>query len=182
MAETLDPNDNPAEPFKKALAEATKALARDGELGIVYTVDPPGQSNEAMRLPQVSRKMSREEVLLARGVADAYALRHRFHNEGMHDRYTPDGQVAREVYDALETARCEAMGARAMPGTASNIDAKLCRDAERRGYANARDQEAVSLATAAALLLREAATGRALPPALQPVSYTHLTLPTTSRV
>ena len=53
-------SDNPADPFKKALAEATKVLADDPELSISYTVDPSGISGDSMRLPQVSRRMSRK--------------------------------------------------------------------------------------------------------------------------
>ena len=121
-------NDNPADPFKKALSEATKVLADDPELNVSFTVDPPGLSNDQMRLPQISRRMTREEVLLARGTADAYAMRKRFHNEGTSARYAPQGQMARDLYEAMETARCEAVGARAMPGTASNIDAKIDKD------------------------------------------------------
>ena len=36
------PSDNPADPFKKALAEATKVMAHDPELSVTYTVDPSG--------------------------------------------------------------------------------------------------------------------------------------------
>ena len=46
------PNDNPADPFKKALAEATKVLADDPELGVSYSVDPPGATNDSVRLPR----------------------------------------------------------------------------------------------------------------------------------
>ena len=74
------PSDNPADPFKKALAEATKVLAGDRELNISYSVDPSGVSGDAMRLPQISRRMTREEVLHARGTADALAMRHKYHN------------------------------------------------------------------------------------------------------
>ena len=56
------PSDNPADPFKKALAEATKVMAHDPELSVSYTVDPSGLSGDAMRLPQVSRRMTRYEV------------------------------------------------------------------------------------------------------------------------
>lgn len=163
----LSDSDNPAEPFKKALSDATKALARDGELAVSYSVDPPGATNDAIRLPQVSRRMTREEVVLARGTADAMALKHRFHDTGTHNHYSPEGQMARDLYDALETARCEAMGARTMPGTAGNIDAKLQSDACRLGYDQVNDPNAVPLATSAAYLLREAATGRELPPAVK---------------
>ena len=41
---------------------------------------------------------------------------------------------ARALYDAMETARCEAVGARTMPGTAGNIDAKIGAEATRKGY------------------------------------------------
>ena len=67
-------SDNPADPFKKALAEATKVMANDPELAVSFSVDPAGQTAESIRLPQVSRRMTREEVLLARGTADAFAF------------------------------------------------------------------------------------------------------------
>ena len=127
------PNDNPADPFKKALAEATRVLADDPDLAVTYTVDPPGISGDSVRLPQVSRRMTREEVLLARGTADALALRHRYHDAGTAARYAPPGAMARDLMDAMEIARCEAVGARMMPGTAGNIDAKIGHEARRKG-------------------------------------------------
>ncbi len=156
--------ENPAEPFKKALAETTKTIAGDRELAVTYSVDPPGATRETVRLPQVSRRMTRDEVLLARGTADAYALRHRFHDAATHARYAPPGQTARELYEAMETARCEAVGAETMPGTAGNIDAKIAQEAARKGYAQVRSAEDAPLATAAGYLIRHLATGRPLPP------------------
>ena len=73
-------SDNPSEPFKKALGEATRALAGEAELEITYSADPSGKTATGFRLPQVSRRMTKSEVQLARGTADAYALRERFHN------------------------------------------------------------------------------------------------------
>ena len=157
--------DNPADPFKKALAEATKVMADDPELAVSYSVDPPGRTSDSVRLPQVSRRMTRDEVLLARGTADAFALRHRHHDEGVNARYLPSGTMARELYDAMETARCEAVGARAMPGTAGNIEAKIGAEAARRGYGELTDKAQAPLAAAAGYWLREKATGRPLPDA-----------------
>ena len=157
------PTDNPAEPFKKALAETTKTLAHDAELTVSYSVDPPGMTGESVRLPQVSRRLTRDEVLLARGTADAFALRHRYHDAKTHNKYAPQGQMARELYEALETARCEAVGAEEMPGTASNIDAKIGYEAERRGYSQITRREDAPLATAAGYIVRQLATGRSLP-------------------
>ncbi|WP_212523647.1 cobaltochelatase subunit CobT [Actibacterium sp. MT2.3-13A] len=165
----IQKSDNPADPFKKALAEATKVLADDPDLGITYSIDPPGLSGEAMRLPQVSRRMTRDEVLLARGTADALALRRRYHNDATHARYAPQGEMARALYEAMETARCEAVGARAMPGTASNIDVMIRTEAERKGYAQITQAADAPLATAAGYLIRHLATGRPLPEGAQNV-------------
>ena len=157
------PTDNPADPFKKALAEATKVMADDPELSVSYTVDPSGMSGDTMRLPQVSRRMTRQEVLLARGTADALALQRRYHDAAVHDRYAPPGDMARDLYEAMETARCEAMGARDMPGTASNIDVKIANEALRRGYDACKDTTDAPLSVAAGYLIRHLATGRDLP-------------------
>jgi cobaltochelatase, CobT subunit len=161
------PIDNPADPFKKALAEATKVLADDSELTVTYTMDPSGLSGDTMRLPQVSRRMSKEEVLIARGTADALALRHKFHDQSTFQRYAPPGQMAFDIYNALESARCEAAGARYMPGTAGNIDAKIGNEALRRGYDGITRREDAPLAQAMGYYLREKATERIMPDAAE---------------
>jgi cobaltochelatase CobT len=164
------PVENPADPFKKALAEATRAMAGEPELTVAFSVDPPGCSAGTMRLPQVTRRLTRDEVMLARGTADAYALRLRFHDDATHRRYAPQGgEVASALFEAMETARCEAVGARAMPGTAGNIDAKIADDARRQGYAEISDPGRAPLAQAAGYLVRQLATGRRLPPGAQNV-------------
>jgi cobaltochelatase CobT len=157
------PSDNPADPFKKALAEATKVMANDPDMTITYSVDPSGMTKEGVRLPQVSRRMTRDEVMLARGTADAFALRRKYHNEATANRYAPTGNLAREIYESMEAARCEAVGARTMPGTAGNIDAKIGYEALRKGYAEVTQASDVPLATAAGYLVRHLATGRDLP-------------------
>ena len=162
-------SDNPADPFKKALAEATKVMANDPELSVTYSVDPSGLSGDTMRLPQVSRRMSRDEVLVARGTADALALHRKFHNDATHSKYCPQGNIAQELYEAMEVARCEAMGARDMPGTAGNIDAKIGAEAMQKGFAQITDRADAPLATATGYLIRHLATGRDLPAGAQNV-------------
>ena len=162
-------SDNPADPFKKALAEATKVMANNPELNVNYTVDPSGISGDSIRLPQISRRMSREEVLVARGTSDALALYHRYHNEKTHARYVPEGGIAQEIYEAMETARCEALGARDMPGTAGNIDAKIASETDKVGYRDIKDRSDAPLSDAAGFLIRSLATGRELPEGAQNV-------------
>ena len=159
------PTDNPADPFKKALAEATRVMANDPDLSVTFTVDPPGATTENVRLPQISRRMTRDEVLVARGTADAFALRHKFHNSKIAAKYMPQGQMAQDLFTAMEHARVEAVGARHMPGTAGNIDAKINHEAIRKGYDQIREAAEAPLATAAGYLIRHLATGRDMPKA-----------------
>ncbi|SCX90323.1 cobaltochelatase subunit CobT [Paracoccus tibetensis] len=163
-------SDNPADPFKKALTEATRALSGEHELNVTFSADPSGVAGDTMRLPQVSRRMSRDEVLLARGTADALAMKLRHHDAATHSRYAPAGPMARELYEALETARCEALGARDMPGALSNIDARIGVEAEKKGYSQIKAPADAPLSVAAGYLLRQAATGRALPAGAQHVA------------
>ncbi len=157
------PSDNPADPFKKALADATRTLAEDFDMTVTYSVDPAGMNREGIRLPQVTRRMTQSEIMLARGTADAFALKRKFHNEAVAARYAPSGPLAREIFEAMETARCEAMGARMMPGTAGNIDAKIANEAERKAYASVTRAEDAPLSVAAGYLVRHLATGRPMP-------------------
>ena len=161
--------EHPADPFKKALAEATRALADDPELTVTYSVDSAGMSGDTMRLPQLSRQITQDEVMLARGTADALALNRKYHNGETHARYAPPGELARDLYEAMETARCELIGARDMPGTAGNIDAKIGHDAMRCGYEQMTRAADAPLAVATGYLIRHLATGRDLPPAAQNV-------------
>jgi cobaltochelatase CobT len=159
----MNKTDNPADPFKKALAEATKVMADDPDLTVSYSVDPPGMTADTMRLPQISRRLTREEVLIARGTADAFALRRKHHNVEIYSKYSPTGQMARDLYEAMENARCEAVGARDMPGTLGNIDAKIANEADRKGYGQIRSTQDAPLAQAAGYMVRHLATGRPMP-------------------
>jgi cobaltochelatase CobT len=163
----MKPLDNPADPFKKALADATRTMADDPEMTVTYSVDPAGMNKEGVRLPQVSRRMTRDEVLLARGTADAFALKRRYHNDKVAAKYAPTGPLAKEIFEAMETARCEAVGARAMPGTATNIDAKIAHEADRKGYSQITAASEAPLPVAAGYLVRHLATGRDLPKGAQ---------------
>ena len=163
--------DTPIERFKRATAATLRAVSRDAELTVGFSGaqpgQPPAQSEDKgeVRLPLPSRDLPLEEVLLARGECDAAALRRRYHNDKVHNRTRPHEQVAREIYDAVEQARCEALGSRRMAGCAMNLDAVLEDRYRARGYDRIRTREEAPLSEALRLLAREAMTGEAPPAA-----------------
>ncbi len=158
----LNQDDLPA--FKKALAETTRSIAEDAEIIIRHTSDTPGMSDNVMRLPFVGPRTTQEDLAVTRGIADSLALRRKLHNPATHSRYLPAGDTAKEMYEALETARCEALGAKRMPGSASNIDAKIADQAKQKGYRERTSIDQASLSDALGYAIRHLATGRELPP------------------
>jgi len=56
-----------------------------------------------------------------RAAGDRLALRSRFHDDRIHLQQRPDDAVAAEIFDALELARLDAIGARWLEGVAQNL-------------------------------------------------------------
>jgi cobaltochelatase CobT len=151
--------------FRRALAGATRAIARDAEIDVVFASDTASPAGRAARVPSPGAGLERKLVAEARGAADSAALRLRYHDARLHNSLAPADPEARAVFDALETARVEALGARALGGVRANL-AELA-EARVRGDAilRARSAEEVPLATAVGLIARERLTGEAPPKA-----------------
>ncbi|MFL6829121.1 MAG: cobaltochelatase subunit CobT [Sphingomicrobium sp.] len=151
--------------FRRALAGATRAIARDPEADVVFASETAPPSGKTARVPSPGPALEPKLVAEARGAADALGLRLRYHDAKLHAAHAPMDADARAVFDALETARYEALGARAMGGVRENLahltDARVRSDALVR----ARNAEEVPLATAVGLIARERLTGEAPPKA-----------------
>ena len=156
-------HDTPAENFKRALTLAMKTLADEPELTCSFGAEQSGLSDKRARLPQVTRDSSTADLAVTRGLSDAMAMRLANHSTAVHTRYLPQGQQARTVYEAIEQARVEALGARAMPGMATNLTAMLDKRFEEKVTGPLRKREDAPLEDALALLVRERLTGEAPP-------------------
>ena len=155
--------DSRNEPFKRALASCTRALARHPELEIAYSADKPsltaGPEGAKVRLPEPPRKPNPREAAIVRGLADSIALRVACHNDALHRRHAPQNPAARALFDAVEQARVEAIGSRRMEGVASNLTAMLDDRYHRSPAAEARTRDEAPLEDAVAMLARERLTG-----------------------
>ena len=116
--------DGPVEPFKRALAAATRSIAGDQSLQVVFGADPPGLQSGIARLPEPARVPTQSELAAIRGHADSMALKTACHDAKLHRRIAPSTGPARAVFEAVERARVEAIGARRMKGMALNLNAK----------------------------------------------------------
>ena len=106
---------------------------------------------------------TRAEIAAIRGHADAVALTAACHDTKLHSSMQPRNSMARTVFDAVERARVEAIGAQRMCGMAQNLCAKLEHHYSQARYQNISDQGDAPLDHAIALMVRERLTGLAPP-------------------
>ncbi|HTO41152.1 MAG TPA: hypothetical protein VL026_09275, partial [Rhizomicrobium sp.] len=156
-------NESPAEPFKRAVGTAVRALAGEPELEVNFSAEPPSLKGDKARLPLPSRNLPPHEVAVVRGAGDAYALRRAYHEAKIHDRYRPQTADAAAIFEAAEQARVEAIGTLAMKGVAQNLAAGLEARVDQRGLAKARTRADAPIADVVALLVREKLTGQPPP-------------------
>src|SRR3954469_2646384 len=127
--------------FRRSLAGAARAIAKDPDVDVVFASEGTPPSGKTARVPSPGPALEPRLVAEARGAADSVALRLRFHDPRLHARAAPADMDARAVFDALETARVEALGARAMGGVRQNLSHLT--DARIRGDAIVRARTAV---------------------------------------
>ena len=157
-------DDAPYELFKQALSVTTKAMSAVRDIEVAFSGNEPQAEATRIILPPPPRDLSPELTARARGEADGAALRLAHHDPVAHGKVRPKGEIGRQVYEAAERARIESIGARAMDGTADNLDAALAARCNKAGYGRIESREQAPLAPAIEFLLRERLTGRALPP------------------
>ena len=155
--------ESPAEPFKRVLGLAVRAIAGDGEMQVSYAPGKPELDGKSVQLPEPSRLPSPKEIAVIRGWADSLALTAACHDARLHSRLAPRSGPAKTVFEAVERARVEAVGANRMPGMAANLTARVEDQYGHGRYAEITERADAPLEDALALIVREQLTG-AVPP------------------
>jgi cobaltochelatase CobT len=153
----------PAEPFKRVLGLTVRAIAGDNEVQVNYAPGKPEIEGKVVQLPEPSRTPSAREIAVIRGWADSLALTAACHDKKIHRRLAPEAGPARAVFESVERARVEALGANRMPGMASNLSAKTEDQFGHGRYADITERADAPIEDALALLVRERLTGAAPP-------------------
>ena len=157
------------EDFKRATAGVLRAIAEIPDVQVNFQPGPSGVSGKRARLPLPTRALPPAEMAKLRGASDAIALRLRHHDDAVHNARMPSRREARDVYDALEQARVEIVGARHMSGVAANLRAKLSEECETEGYDRMTRKEQLPVTAALSLLARERMSGEPAPEAARRV-------------
>jgi cobaltochelatase CobT len=163
MAAGSNRKESPAEPFKRVLGMAVRAIAGDGEVQVSYAPGKPEIDGKLVQLPEPSRAPSAKEIAVVRGWADSLALTAACHDPKLHARLAPKSGPARAVFEAVERARVEALGANRMSGMAANLTARVEDQYGHGRYAEITERADAPLEDALSLIVRERLTGASPP-------------------
>jgi cobaltochelatase CobT len=163
------PPESPLEPFKRALAHAARSLAESDDLEVVFSGEGPALVGHRAILPHPPRDLTPQDAARIRGLADQMALKVAHHDPAAHARQRPRSPLAAPVYDAIEQARVEAIGANALGGVRENLKAVLDHAYARRAMNPIEAAANPPMAEVLSLLVRERLTGEPPPAAAQPL-------------
>ena len=119
------------EPVKKALSETTRAISKKNDLTINFETEATKINQNTIQLSRISNDNSRNDIIFARGEADSKALYIRYHDESIDQKYAPKGDIALNLFNEMEKARCEAIGGSIYPGAAKNIENKIEKESKK---------------------------------------------------
>jgi cobaltochelatase CobT len=156
--------EGPTEPFKRAVGVCLRAISGKNDLEVSFAAERPGLAGGKARLPEPPRRLNEREAAIVRGHADSIALRLACHDPTVHRKLVPGGQQARAVFEAVEQARVEAIGARRMGGVAKNLAAMLDDRFHRGKFDEITDRADAPIEDALSMLVRERLTGEPPPP------------------
>lgn len=157
---------NHFENFKSATAATLRAIAGKKHYDVNFSAQerldrPTNPQEESTSLPLPDETL--EQQSFTRGAADAKALRLQHHLPTLHQANAPLDLTARAVFDALEQARVEAIGASQMVGVRENLNQTLNEKCDRLGYTHLQNREDSNIADALHAYARVNLTGEPIP-------------------
>ena len=159
-----DNDKAPLGEFQRVIAATVRALSGQPTLDVAFRGAERRRTGGeapagAIRLGPPHAGLGPEEVARVRGEADLAALRVRFHDDRLHRRFAPQGEVATLLYDSLEQIRVECLGSADMEGVRCNLDGAR----RARAVSAGRGQDA-TVAEVIELFSRELLAGYELSP------------------
>ena len=171
----MDWSETPSERLRRVTVATMKAIGENSEVEVTFSSNVEAQisnSGATVRLPAPNdANFTDRDVTNLRGVADAAALRIRYHDNKIHHRLRPMGKDASRVFERAEQVRVESIGCMKMPGVEKNISAMV----DARCLSKATDltknddTKTDMLAEAIGLMIRQKLTGKKPPASAKPI-------------
>ena len=157
--------------FLKTQADVAQALSGKPELsvtvGLNRVTDDPLSQRDSIMVFKLLDGAPAEITRHLRGQVDMAALALKHHRSDTHHAQRPLDAKAAAMFDALEQVRLEAVGVKQFPGMASNLAERYDVQFRLNGYDRISDKADLPMHDIAAMIVREAITGQASPPAIK---------------
>ena len=155
-------NQNDIDEFKRALTMAMRSISKEDELTVSFGAESGSINGLKARLPLPNKSMNSNQLNSLRGEADSIALLIAHHKEDISNKYLPEGQKAREIFNTLEKIRCEAIGSKEMAGVAKNLSQMEITKIKRKELGYAKQEGEENFTEALGYIVREKLTGEVI--------------------
>ena len=155
-------NQNDIDEFKRALTMAMRSISKEDELTVSFGAESGSINGLKARLPLPNKSMNSNQLNSLRGEADSIALFIAHHKEDISNKYLPEGQKAREIFNTLEKIRCQAIGSREMAGIAKNLSQMEITKIKRKELGYTKQEGEENFTEALSYIVREKLTGEVI--------------------
>ena len=155
--------------YKRATAATLRAIAENDELDVTFGKGAASLRGQNIHVPLPNVGCDAEELNALRGVGDEFALKMRYHDDGVHARNAPRAGPAQEMFEWVEDARVASIGSLRMEGVARNLEAALEAVCKQAAFDTVTAETEAPLSVAVGLIVRQRLTGRPLPPSAENV-------------
>ena len=110
------------EVFKSALTSTIRSISekKDCEINFGKSTNPSNKNN-IINLPELKKVESTKDFSLIRAMADSEALRLKYSDNKIFEKYEPKGTISRKLYKIAEKIRYEKIGSDTFFGVKKNL-------------------------------------------------------------
>ena len=114
-------NDNLIEEFKKTISSTIKSIGKSNSIEVNFVQESSSISGETINLVEPNLNSIKNKLNYIRAEADSMALKFRFHEKKIHEKYLSQNEIANSIFSAVEQSRIEAKGSKTFKGIKLNI-------------------------------------------------------------
>ena len=111
--------------INKSVESTIKSISGRKKLNFTFNNENIRIDGNNIFLPNGNLLKNENDIKNFRGITDFLALKLKFHNSKLYNKYKPINQIKNELFDALEESRIVSLGYSAMIGIASNLKIRI---------------------------------------------------------
>ena len=116
----MSKEENIISSFKRSIESTVKAISERPSVSVLFGNEKPHNETE-VNLPKISKNNFFKDKNFIRAKSDSASLVKKFHDIEIHKRLSPSNVEAREIFNKMETLRCEILGSAKYPGIEKNL-------------------------------------------------------------